>query len=149
MTRPDPLAEPEGWQASRQQNSWRGSSGSRTTELGPHGEMITGDQICDIRVNDAPTTFGPARGQRCTLRRAVQMWVGCRNEHVGPVDVCAHHRAQVKLAMTIASVTCEYCAKAGHDVPARVVNEVELAGELASTADAAQEALDKLGWGKV
>jgi len=143
MSRPDPLAEPEDWAASREHPGSRWSSQVRTPELGPRGEMITEDVICDICTNEEPTMFGTPRGRRCELPLDVQLWVGCGNEHVGPVDVCRHHRAHVLAILNGGAVTCEFCAKAGHDVPARVVRVVEL-----GDGDAiAQSALDAV-WGQ-
>lgn len=78
--RPDPLAEPEGYGASQQ------------------------DDPPDLSVCSGVTRPG---ADHCDRPVEYVTWVGCTHEHVGPVADCEQHARQ--LHSTVASLICGIC----------------------------------------
>jgi hypothetical protein len=96
--RPDPLAEPEHWAASRQAPQGPDLSVCAHIHPGPHPE----DHHCD-------TPPG------------VILWMGCtRGEHAGPLAFCAHHAGEFGRARHLV-----HCAQCGGGVTIMKVTSMD------------------------
>jgi hypothetical protein len=99
------------------------------------GPMPGSDTRCDIRDGGQGNSYNPPGApfppgsSRCPEDRAAQLWVGCKGEHVGPVDVCAGHLDRVRSVIRSGMVSCEFCMKAGTTTPAVLIREIPITGD--------------------
>lgn len=93
----DPLAEPAGYGVKIDQTPRPNWNGHDT-----HWQ-------CDIW-----------RSEHCPNRRTHIIWIGCLNEHVGPVCICDQHP---DIELVLAALRCKFCLDAGETQHMHVIRK--------------------------
>jgi len=101
VTRPDPLAPPQGYG-----QAGRGSPHARTGDRFTTVDVNEDDRTCDVRDSE---NFGFS-SRKCGKPGILRIWFGCPREHVGFIDACELH---VTSAVNSFPCRCGNCQAAG------------------------------------
>ena len=122
MTQDDPLAPPEGYG----QRAGRMPGGAQTQLIRP------ADTSCDI----CQPWFSGGVPVRCGRKGVLRLVIGCPNEHLGIIDLCAPHKAEGLMQFP---AECHRCTMAGTPARCTIITRETIGDDPGAAARGARE----------